>query len=80
MPGPVSDSYDPEFGTTDNCERVTEAIKAACSAVSAAIGDNYLHNIVEVVIGPDIRFINSVFSEKTLRVIRFALNRALETL
>lgn len=80
MPGPVSDSYDPEFGTADNCERVKEAIEDARSAVSTIIGDSYLRDIVEVATGPDMRFINLVFSEKTLRVIRFALNRALDTI
>jgi hypothetical protein len=80
MPGPVSDAYDPEFGTADNCERVKEAIELVKIAISAAIGDFNLHDILEVIDGPDARFVNSVFSERTLRIIRFALNRALETI
>ena len=81
MPGPVSDSYDPEFGTGTNAEDVTGAIEAVRDRISVALRGAPLKDIVEVVHGragplsPGMHFY-----ERELRVLRFALNRALESI
>ena len=79
-PGPVSDSYDPEFGTGANAADVREAIKAATEKIAFAANLGDLKNIVQVVHGKAGRLTGITFSEKEWRVIRFALNRALESM
>lgn len=80
-PGPVSDSYDPEFGTGANAHDVHMAVQNVVARIGGTLGTR-LQNIVAVVQAdsvqvktPDISF-----NERELRVIRFGLNRALESL
>jgi hypothetical protein len=80
MPGPVSDSFDPEFGTSANAQDVRDVIEAVrdkvCSSLPAA-----LRNIVELAHeGPKGKPHAVTLTENELRVIRFALNRALESI
>jgi hypothetical protein len=84
MPGPVSDSYDPEFGTSANAEDVREAIQHVVGRIGRELGPG-LMNILEVInsdhdeAGLD-RWSKLAFSQRELRIIRFACNRALESL
>jgi hypothetical protein len=80
-PGPVSDSYDPEFGTAENASIVHDAVKSQADRISKLLGPRLL-NIVEVVRDENtLQTKHSLtFSEQELRVIRFGLNRALESL
>lgn len=80
MPGPVSDSYDPEFGTGENADEVRMAVEGVREIISEAIGDPTLRDIVQVAAGPPGAAHDLRFSERQLRVMRFALNRALESL
>jgi hypothetical protein len=86
MPGPVSDSYDPEFGTGENASIVCEAVTEIRDAVSKAIGNDALLPIVDLcrneVDGRTEMSRLSIlrFNERDLRILRFALNRALESL
>jgi hypothetical protein len=48
MPGPVSDSYDPEFSTSDRATRVREAIMQQRDSITQILGEQLLH-IVSVV-------------------------------
>jgi hypothetical protein len=81
MPGPVSDSYDPEFGTSANAAEVVDVIASLRDRISRAIGDPVLQDIVDVVHGPSGRRVRfAVTTEREARVLRFALNRALEDL
>ena len=80
MPGPVSDSYDPEFGTGENCRLVTEQIEELRDRVGALLRSP-VRNIVEVVKGPPGRIFPGMhFTDLELRVLRFALNRAIESM
>jgi hypothetical protein len=80
MPGPVSDSYDPEFGTGENCRLVAEQIEAVRDRIGATLRA-HVKNIVEVVQGPPGRVFPGIhFTERELRVLRFALNRAIESM
>jgi hypothetical protein len=80
MPGPVSDSYDPEFGTGENARRVCDAIRQQVARITSRLGPK-LSDIVSVVNGPAGQRFNGLrFTERDLRIIRFALNRAMESL
>jgi hypothetical protein len=82
MPGPVSDSFDPEFSTAANAGDVSEAIKAVRDQITAKVfrGDQTLKYIVGVVHGKAGRLTAMSLSEKDWRVIRFCLNRALDSI
>ena len=79
MPGPVSDSYDPEFGTGANCDDVKQATQDVVERIGKVLGP-LLHNIVTVVQEEEVYGTKHQLelSEKELRVIRFGLNRAME--
>ena len=77
-PGPVSDSYDPEFSTGENARDVRDAIMRARDRVAVGLGEP--KNIVAVVHGQAGPFKAVKLSERERRVIRFALNRALESI
>lgn len=52
MPGPVSDSYDPEFGTGSNANDVRYAIGQVVKKIEVqALMNKPVKNIVEVVHG-----------------------------
>ncbi len=80
MPGPVSDSYDPEFGTGDNAHQVANAIREVKYKISHALGDEQLKNILEVVQGKFGKTHTLRLTERELRILRFAINRALESI
>jgi len=81
MPGSVSDSFVPGFGTRSNAKDVREALERVCRKLTRIIGPKELRDIVTVAqsrkhgLHWDV-----VLSEKELRLLRFALNRALESL
>lgn len=79
MPGPVSDSYDPEFGTTTNAYDVKDALKEITFTIKDHLGPELKH-IVDVVHNDKYieHLFNLHFSERELRLIRFAINRTLE--
>ncbi len=80
MPGPVSDSYDPEFGTGANADDVRAAMQGVVDEIEARLGPE-LKNIVMVaqdrgtILTSEIRF-----NEREMRLIRFGLLRALESI
>lgn len=80
MPGPVSDSYDPEFGTQANANDVREEMQKVVSRIGDVLGQDLL-NIVEVVHSKRLkRKVPIELTEQELRVIRFGLNRCVETI
>lgn len=80
MPGPVSSSYDPEFGTGENADTVREGVEEVRNAIANFIGDPELKNILDVVRSTSAGHKNCALTERELRIIRFGLNRALESL
>lgn len=79
MPGPMSDSYDPEFGTEENCHRIRKALEETYAEVSSILGDMPPMPILDLV---DARLpgqIEAFLTEKDWRLIRFALERAQES-
>lgn len=81
MPGPVSDSYDPEFGTGANCAEIVEAIDGVIDRLTKQLGEERLY-ILDVVRGPDNgpHKHGGELSERELRIIRFCLYRAKESI
>lgn len=79
MPGPVSDSYDPEFGTGENAHAVRQGMEGVITQVAARLGPE-LCNIVDVANGQHGDYWTLDFSEKELRLIRFGLLRAIESI
>jgi len=79
MPGPVSDSYDPEFSTGANAADVRDAIKQTVEQIGKYLGPE-LKYIVDVAQGPEGKRTKFLLSERDMRIIRFGLNRALETI
>lgn len=85
MPGPVSDSYDQEFGNSSISSQVREAIVTQRNRFSKILGED-LMNIVDVI---NDQFDNTLpvgtvkrisFTEREMRIIRFALNRSIDTI
>lgn len=79
MPGPVSDSYDPEFGTSQNAQDVRDALIGVRDSIRNLIGSE-LKYIVDIAQSVDDKneIALAYFTERELRLIRFAINRALE--
>lgn len=77
MPGPVSDSYHPEFGTGAVAREVEDAIEDVCLVFTQSLGEE-LKDIVGVVRGNAGLEHTLNLSERDLRIIRFCLNTARE--
>lgn len=79
MPGPVSDSYDCEFGTAANAAVVSDAMTAVRDKIASELGDK-LRDIVSVCDDKCSPMSKTKFSERELRIIRFSINRVLESM
>jgi hypothetical protein len=80
MPGPVSDSYDPEFGTGDNATAVRDGLAPIVAAIEQRLGPK-LKDIVAVARSRNGKpYRGMPFSERELRLIRFACLRAMDTI
>ena len=80
MPGPVSDSYDPEFGTGANAHEVRTALEELEKFLTQHLGTE-LKDIVEVAKGENGRKVALWnISERNARLLRFALRRATESI
>jgi len=77
MPGPISDSIDPEFGTGANAGDINDALTRVCDRLSQFLGER--KHIVQVVHGKAGPLRAVAFSEREWRLIRFGLERARET-
>ncbi len=80
MPGPTSDSFDAEFGTSENAHEVQEAVKAAYAAITDVLGGKPPEPILDVVLGGNRGGIEATLDERVWRCLRFACERALESL
>ena len=77
MPGPASDSYDPEFGT--HAGLILDSIRKEIHQIDHLIGLRR-HNIFDVLSGPSGATYQVELSEQSLRIIRFALDRSLDSI
>lgn len=81
MPGPVSDSYDPEFGTGSNAGEIREAIQEIRDNIGNMLGSKLMH-ILDVVRMDESegKTFDMTVSERELRIVRFMTERSLETI
>ena len=82
MPGPVSDSYDPEWGTSAKAEEIADALQSTYVRISGVLGNQPPKDIRSLV-SEEIehrRSINATLTEWEWRIIRFALERAKDSL
>jgi hypothetical protein len=80
MPGSVSDSYDPEWGTSANGDRIREVLQIMYSRVSSILGNKppiYVLALLEEDLN---KAITATMTEREWRLIRFALERAMESI
>ena len=76
----MSDSYDPEFGTGERADMVRRACREMSDRLSLVLGAP-LRDIVEVAEDVNSTVLPAMcFTERELRIMRFALNRAIDTI
>lgn len=80
MPGPVSDAHDPEWGTAANGDKIRQALGQAHEEVSRALGDQPPMYVLELLRADLPAVITAALDERTWRLIRFALERAGESI
>lgn len=82
MPGPVSDSYDPEWGTSRAAGDIKNAIESVYKTVSSILGDRDPVDIRNLAYEESKRSsqITARLSEWQWRIIRFSLERAEESI
>ena len=78
MPGPVSDSYDPEFTTSSNVEEIRDGLKYAYHRLSEVLDSDpiYILDLIRMD-GLNSKKYKHQFTEMELRLFRFAIERAL---
>lgn len=80
MPGPVSDSYDPEWGTAALGDEIREAVKQVYRKLSRILGEPPIY-ILDLVRSKTLtRKIEATLTEREWRLLRFACERAEESL
>jgi hypothetical protein len=80
MPGPISDSYDPEWGTAERCQEIRESLSKVYEQVSNVLGNESPMYILDLVNAELPKEITASLSEKEWRLIRFAIERALDSI
>ncbi len=82
MPGPVSDSYDPEWGTGATAADIADAIDTMYDRVSGVLGHREPKDIRTLVYEDAVLTepLPATLTEWEWRIIRFCLERAGESL
>jgi hypothetical protein len=82
MPGPVSDSYDPEFGTREVADDIDGALRAVYDRLTVILGNKPPMNILDLVDAKLDSFIvaGGGLTEREWRLLRFAIERARQSL
>lgn len=80
MPGPISDSYDPEFGTAGNVAQINDALRTMYLRLTGILGGVPPRLIVDLVRDELPTPIAATLTEKEWRLLRFAIERARESL
>ena len=80
MPGPVSDSYDPEWGTSDKGAQIGEALDDMYARLTEILGGRSPHYILDLVQEDLPEEIPATLTEKEWRILRFAIERARESI
>jgi hypothetical protein len=76
MPGSISDSYDPEWGTSGNASEIILCLDSVYDRVSDVLehrDSKYILELIDVELPTQIP---ATLTEKEWRLIRFAIDRA----
>ncbi len=80
MPGPVSDSYDPEFGTREAAAEIDDALEEVYGRLTVVLDGREPIYIGDLVQGDLPDPIPATLTEKEWRLCRFAIERARATI
>lgn len=80
MPGSVSDAYDPEFGTAAKAHQIRDALTDTYATVSNVLGNKPPLFIADLVRADLPALVTATLTERQWRIIRFALERAGESI
>lgn len=80
MPGPVSDAFDPEWGTRANADEIMDALLGMHARVTGILGGEPPMWILDLVRAKLPHPISATLTEKEWRLLRFALERASESI
>jgi len=78
MPGPVSDSYDPVWGTADVANDVRDNIRDMDRVLTRLLNNSPPRYILDVIRETDGPPIPNSLCERQLRILRYACRVALE--
>lgn len=81
MPGPISDSYDCEWGTSANAEQISDALDGVYGLITDQLGLPKPIFILDLINARNMDgHVQLTMTMKQWRIIRFALERAKESL
>jgi hypothetical protein len=80
MPGSVSDAYDPEWGTVANAALIEEALDKVYRHLTRVLGRASPIFVLDLVAADLKQPITATLTEKEWRLLRFAVERAKESL
>lgn len=80
MPGSVSDTYDPEFGTGSAAAEIVDALRGVYGRVSGVLGNRPPVYVLDLVRADLPSPVAATLTEREWRIIRFALERAAESI
>ena len=81
MPGPVSDSYDPEFGTSHNVQQIKDALDDVYKTLTYVLDGQPPIYILDLVQADNLNnTIQARLTEKQWRLLRFCVERAGDSL
>lgn len=83
MPGPVSDAYDPEWGTRANGAEISEALKDMYEMVGGILDDVepvFILDVVRKEFDNPSDLTTATLTTRQWRLLRFALERAIESI
>jgi hypothetical protein len=80
MPGPVSDSYDVEWGTSSNGEMIKIALREVYEKLTNILDGKPPHFILDLVEEDLPTPISHTLTEKEWRLLRFSVERALDSI
>ena len=80
MPGPISDSYDPEWGSSSNVAEIVEILDEVYAKVANILGGQPPMFILDLVKADLPEPIDAILTTKEWRIIRFALERARDSI
>ena len=80
MPGPISDSFDPEWGTGSKANDIDDALEEVYDRLTGLLSGAPPMDVRRLVTKDLPKPISATLTEKEWRLLRFAVERARESL